>query len=51
MFFTLTNKMLENVEEKEAQAAPLSRHNSQRRNVVVVEDDPPAPTRQCCGNS
>ncbi|CAH1372407.1 hypothetical protein MTP99_013907 [Tenebrio molitor] len=53
MFLTLTQKMLETVEEKEAQNAPLSRQNSQRRNVVVVDDDqvPPPPTRQCCGNS
>ncbi|RZB66641.1 ras-related protein Rab-21 [Asbolus verrucosus] len=53
MFLTLTQKMLETVQEKEAQNAPLSRQNSQRRNVVVVDDDqvPPAPTKQCCGNS
>lgn len=53
MFLALTQKMLETMEEKEAQNAPIVRQNSQRRNVVIVEDDqmPQPAVKQCCGSS
>lgn len=53
MFLALTQKMLEQALEQEANAASLTRTNSQRRNVVVVDDDQvPAPTnKSCCSSS
>lgn len=51
MFMALTNKMLEVSEEKEHQTSPLSRQNSQRRNVIIVDDEAASPaSKSCCGS-
>ncbi|CAH0546543.1 unnamed protein product [Brassicogethes aeneus] len=51
MFMSLTTKMLDISDEKENQkSSPLSRQNSQRRNVIVVDDEITPPSKSCCGS-